>query len=221
MNTRMEKVTEDVALTTLRSVGAASEPPLEPEALKEAFRAKWPTQNSQRPMNDAINAAIAATADGNHQPGQASWKTLVENAWYKAVEETVREYFETARYSFEKGESLEGVEALTDAVRATLGHIAATRHWPHCTDDDMYSIAAALASGSEWPETMEEFDRALENASEEGKSMRVAFAASMGRPDTLKFGVYAGNPSGPQNDGLLFATTTIELANRLAKQAAP
>ena len=40
----------------------------------------------------------------------------------------------------------------------------------------------------------------------------------MGRPDMLKFGVYAENPDGPEEDGFLFATTTIELANRLAEQ---
>ena len=57
MNTRMEKVAEDVALTALRSAGTASDPPLEPETLKEAFRARWPTQDSQRPMNDAMGAA--------------------------------------------------------------------------------------------------------------------------------------------------------------------
>ena len=72
----------------------------------------------------------------------------MEDAWSKAVEEVVEGYFKAAQHSFEKGQSMEGVEALTASVRATLGHIAATRQWPHSTHDDLYSIAAALASGN-------------------------------------------------------------------------
>ena len=37
----------------------------------------------------------------------------------------------------------------------------------------------------------------------------------------LKFGVYAENPDRAEEDEVLFAKTTIELANRLAEQAAP
>ena len=51
--------------------------------------------------------------------------------------------------------------------------------------------------------------------------MGAALGASMGRPDMLKFGVYAENPNGAEEDGFLFATTTIELANRLAGPASP
>ena len=113
------------------------------------------------------------------------------------------------------------METLTDAVRATPGQIAALRNWPHSTHDNLYRIAAALGNGHRWPNTMEEFDQALENASEDGRDLGAALGASMGRPDMLKFGVYAENPDGPEEDGILFATTTIELANRLAQQAAP
>ena len=219
MNTRMEKVAEDVALKALRSAGTASDPSLDPEALREAFRARWPTQDSQRPMNDAIAAAAQAASSFSGQDA-GSWETTISRAWQPAVEEVVEKYFKDAQHSFEKGEPLEGVEALTDAVRATLGHIAATRNWPHGSHEDLYSIAAALSSGNDWPTTMEEFDRALENASKKGEEMRTAFAASMGRPRMLKFGAYAENPEGPREDGILFATTAIELAKSIAGQAA-
>ena len=219
MNTRMEKVAEDVALKALRSAGTASDPSLDPEALREAFRARWPTQDSQRPMNDAIAAAAQAASSFSGQDA-GSWETTISRAWQPAVEEVVEKYFKDAQHSFEKGEPLEGVEALTDAVRATLGHIAATRNWPHGSHEDLYSIAAALSSGNDWPTTMEEFDRALENASEKGEEMRTSFAASMGRPRMLKFGAYAENPEGPREDGILFATTAIELAKSIAGQAA-
>ena len=75
----------------------------------------------------------------------------------------VEEYFQAARHSFKQGDPRQGVETLTDAVRATLGHIAATRNWSHSTQDDLYGIAAALGSNSDWPATMEEFQRALDN----------------------------------------------------------
>ena len=220
MNTRMEKVAGDIALTALRKVGSAARPPLQPEALKEAFQARWPTLDSRTPMNDAMRAAAQAASSCTNQDAD-TWKTGVSQAWQPAVEEVVEEYFKAAKHSFQKGEPLEGVETLTDAVRATLGHIAATRNWPHSIHDNLYRIVAALGSSTEWPDTAEEFDWALKNASKEGKNMGAALGASMGRPDMLKFGVYAENPNGAEEDGFLFATTTIELANRLAGSASP
>ena len=132
------------------------------------------------------------------------------------MQETVEEYFSTARLSFQKVEALEGSETLTDAVRATLGHIAMARNWPHSTQDDLYRITAALGSSTGWPDTTEEFDWALENASKEGQTISAAMGASMGRPRMLKFGVYEEDPGGAEEYGFLFAKTTIELANLLA-----
>ncbi len=220
MTTRMERVAEDIALATLRKASTLAEQPLHPEKLQEGFHTKWPAQDSRLPMNEAMSAAVGAATNSTHAPDRESWKTRIVDAWSKAVEEVVLGYFRAAQHSFEKGQSLEGVETLTDAVRATLGHIAATREWPHSTHEDLYSIAAALASGNGWPEEMEEFDQALKDASPEGKNLCAALGASMGRPDMLKFGRYDGDPDGPERDGLLFARATIELANRLADQEA-
>ena len=217
MNTRMEKVAEDIALAALRKVGSLTQPPLQPKKLKEAFHAGWPPPDSTRPMNDAMTAAAQAAGSCVGEDAD-NWKVTVSQAWQPAVEEVVEDYFKAAKHSFEKGEPLDGVEILTDAVRATLGHIAAARNWPHSTHDDLYSIAAALGSGTEWPDTIEAFDQALDNASEEGKNLGSALGASLGRPRMLKFGTYAEYPEGPEEDGFLFARTTIELANRLAEQ---
>ena len=216
MTTRMERVAEDIALATLRKACALAEPALQPEKLHEQFRTMWPAGGSRLPMNDAMGAAVHSA----YAPDRESWKTLMEDAWSGAVEEVVQGYFKTAQHSFENGQPMEGVETLTDAVRATLGHIAATREWPHSTDEDLYSIAAALASGNGWPEEMEEFDQALKDASPEGGNLCAALGASMGRPDVLRFGLYEGDREGPESDGFLFARTTIELANRLADQEA-
>ena len=220
MNTSMEKAAQDVALTALRIVSHVAQPTPQLERIKEDFQARWPVPDSNRPMNDAMTA-VALTVSNCTGQNADTWENTVSQTWQPAVEEVVEAYFKAAKASFEKGDPLDGVEALTDAVRATLGHIAAVRNWPHNTHDDLYSIAAALGSGSEWPHTMEEFDRALEGASKEGDNLCAALGASMGRPRMLKFGVYAENPDGPEEDGILFATATIELANRLAQQAAP
>ena len=220
MNTRMEKAAQDVALTALRIISHVAQPTPQLEKIKEDFQTRWPVPDSNRPMNDAMTAVAQAVSSCTGQDAD-TWKTTVSQTWQPAVEEVVEAYFKAAKNSFEKGDPLDGVETLTDAVRATLGHIAALRNWPHSTHDDLYSIAAALGSGSEWPNTIEEFDRALEGVSKEGDNLGAALGASMGRPRMLKFGVYAENPDGPEEDGILFATATIELANRLAQQAAP
>ena len=215
MYTRMEKVARDVALKVLLKSAPAAQQPLQPEMIKEAFLAEWPLPDSNTPMKDAMRAAAKAVGNCSGQ-GAGTWETAVSQQWQAAAEEVVEEYFKAAHARFEKREPLEGVEILTDAVRATLGHIAAVRDWPHGSHDDLYSIAAALGSGSEWPDTLEEFDKALENCSDEGDELTAALGASMGRPRMLKFGAYAEDPDGPEEDGILFATVTIELANRLA-----
>ena len=100
----------------------------------------------------------------------------------------VEQYFRAARHSFRNGKPMDGVETLIDALRATLGNIAATRRWPHSIHKDLYSIAAALGSGKGWPETLEAFDQALTDTSTEGEHLAAALAACMGRPDILRFG---------------------------------
>ena len=150
MNSRMEKVAKDVALIALGSAGTVSNPPIEPEALKEAFQAIWPTQDNQRPMNDAMGAAAQAASGCSGQNAE-NWQTTMSRSWQAAVEEVVQEYFKAAQYSFEKGEPLQGAEILTNAVRATLGQIAATRDWPHGNHEDLFNIAAALAVAANGP----------------------------------------------------------------------
>ncbi len=219
MITRMERVAETVALAVFQKASTATEPPLQPETLAATFQVGWPTPDSKTPMNAAMNAAtLAGCASGG--PETDSWKTTISDVWQTAVQETIEGYLNAAQRNFTEGHPLDGVEELTDAVRTALGHIAATRDWPHSTDDHLYRIAAALGSGNGWPTGTEEFDQALKDASPEGKNLCAALGASMGRPRMLKFGVYQGEPEGPERDGILFTKTTIELAGRLAQQEA-
>ena len=215
MTSRMEKVAEDIALAALQKATPTGEQPLKLETLKEAFQAGWPVPDSTIPINDAMSAAAQAASSGTGQDAE-NWQTAVSQAWQTAVQETVEQYFKDARHSFQKREYLEGAETLTDAVRATLGHIASVRNWPHATHDDLYAIAAALGSGTGWPENLEEFDKALDNCSKEGRRLGTVLGASTGLPDSIRFGTYLEDPEAAEENGLSFAETVIELANRLA-----
>ena len=222
MTTRMEKVAEDVALAVLRNTGPSADSPLQSETVVQAFQARWPSPDSRTPMNDAMSAVVQAAISCVGVSGDGvsadSWDNAVYKAWQSAVQETVCEYFKKAGRSFQKGQHLEGAEILADAVRATLGHIASVRNWPHSTHGDLYSIVAALISRSKWPETEEEFDQALSKCSKEGRHLASALGASMGLPDSINFGTYAKNPEVAEENALSFAETVIELANRLAEQ---
>ena len=215
MNTRMEKVTQDIALTVLHKTGSRTEPPLHPEALTQAFQATWPLTDSPTPMNDAMSAAAQATITCSGRNADAK-KISIHDSWKAAVEETVNGYLKDARNSFEKEEYLKGAETLADAVRATLGYIACARKWPHGEHENLYAIVAALGSGSPWPETLKEFDQALDNCSQEGMRLASALGASIGLPGSIRFGTYTDDPKAAEESGASFARTVIETANRLA-----
>ena len=119
MITRMEKVAQDVVLTAARKAGTAPQSALDQQTFKAAFQAAWPIPDSARPMNDAINTAAQAASNCTTQDSD-TWKTTLNQFWHPAVREIVDEYLTAARHSFRKGESLEGSEILTDAVRTTL-----------------------------------------------------------------------------------------------------
>ena len=217
MKTRMEKVAEDITLGALKRACSMAQPPSRAETLQEAFQANWPTPDSTHPMNDAIGAAARLARNAGQDPD--TWKDTMAEAWQSAVEAVMAEYLKAARESFQRGEHIQGAETLTDAVRATIGHIAMTRNWPHGTHGDLYIIVAALGSGSRWPETLEEFDQALDNLSEEGRRLASALGASTGLPRSIAFGTYLEDPHDAEENGFLFAEMVMELAPQLAGQA--
>ena len=225
MPTRMESVTEEIALSFLKSVSSAMKPPLPLEKLEKDFYARWPAEGSKLPMNDAIRAARNATAAGKERTGSGRdeeagiWETPIADAWEEAVTETVAQYFYKARRSFAEGKPLEGTETLTDAVRAAVGFIAATREWPHATREDLYNVAEGLASGA-LPKENDNVFEYPDTVAEEGVELCSFFAASMGCPDSVKFGFYGGDQNAVREDAILFATRAIELAGRMAKKKA-
>ena len=213
MTTRMEKVAENIALAALRKASALAGLPTQPEKLHERFRATWPTGDSRLPLNDAMSAAVDAAVRSANEQDRESWKTTVSEAWRQAVQEATEGYFDAAQRNFTEGHTLEGVENLTDAVRATLGHIAAARNWAHSTHNDLYRIAAALATGATLPGEKENLYNVLDKASEDGMDLCSALGASMGRPDMLRL---RGKPGLGRR-----RRSTLRQDNRRAKACRP
>ena len=118
-----------------------------------------------------------------------------------------------------QGNPLDGTEALTDAVRAALGYIAARREWPHGTQTDLYDVTTALATGT-LPEDDDKASELLDSAPEEGIDLCSAFAASMGQPASVKFGMFYDSRDGCDADATMFARRSIELARRLGREKA-
>ena len=156
-------------------------------------------------MTDAMKMAITTDGFNDYGPEKATWHGLLEKVWDHAVQDTVQEYFSSARQSFKQGEPLQALETLTDGVRATFAHIAAERQWPHATDSDIYTISAGLGSNGQWPATLK--DLAL-----------LAMSASMWRPKMYSFRSYEGDSETAETEGFLFASTAIDIANRLANR---
>ena len=147
MTTKMEKVAQDLVLAAARMAGSAPHRVLDQQAFMSAFQEAWPIPGSSRPMNDAINTGAQAASNCTGQDTD-SWQNILKQCWHPAATEVVNEYFSNARRSFRKGAPQQGSQILTDAVRATLGSIAASRNWPHSTEEDLFSTAAALGSGT-------------------------------------------------------------------------
>ena len=223
MTTKMERATEKVALRVLQRISTSAEPPILLEKLKSNFYTAWPQQGSRFPINDAMRAALqseAASKEGTpsrrRDEGRPAGMYPMTERWEHATAAAIEEYFQTAEQSFSQGNPLDGTEALTDAVRTAIGHIAATREWPHGTRTDLYDATTALATGT-MPLDDENVSELLDAAPEEGINLCSAFAASMGQPKSVKFGLFYDSNDGCNQDATMFARMTVDLARRLAK----
>ena len=217
MTTRMDKVAADVALAVLEKAALTTD---HSHTLIQAFTAKWPLIDSPKPINHAIRLA-AQEASSYKGESMGTWTTRLSVMAKAAALETASGYINSALGSFKQGNLLDAAETLTDAVRAILGYIASTRDWPHRTDDDLYKICAALGSGHDWPVTTEQHEHALDNRTDDGHTLTTVLGAALGLPDSITSGTYTHDPLWAEENGLLFATTTIDLSTRLAAQAHP
>ncbi len=136
--------------------------------------------------------------------------------WEREVLETIEDHFCRAQESFDRQDYLQGSKTLADAVRTGLRYVAAGRGWPHDSDDALYRTAAALATGGEFPREDESLYTLLDGASVEGMDLCGALAASLGRPEALRCGLYGECLENVRYDATLFARNAIDLARRLA-----
>ena len=211
MNSRMEKIAEEIALTVLRNLGTREGLTVPAETLERDFCDHWPSDGSRYPINDAIDAVASL---GVLEVGQ------LPAVWRTAADDTVVACFEDAQASFESDDYLQGTETLANAVRASLGYIAATFGWPHAVDDDLYRTAAALATGRPFPADDDNLYVLLDDASDEGLDLCSALGAVLGRTDALRCGLYDETAFRAQHDSRLFARMTITIAQTLARTKA-
>ena len=136
--------------------------------------------------------------------------------WDRDVLETIEDHFCRAQESFDRKDHLHGSKTLADAVRAGLRYVAAGRGWPHDSDDDLYRTAAALATGGEFPREEENLYTLLDGASAQGMDLCSALAASLGRPEAVRCGLYGECLENVRHDATQFARNAIDLARRLA-----
>ena len=215
MPTKMETIAHDIALAVLRLVIPQEAPARRLTAATTAFRLDWPPTTSTEPMRDALEAAIRA---GELHTGQeaAEWTTRLQQAWTLAVDQTEKAYIDSARRSFRTGNHLQAAETLTDAVRTILGCIAASRAWPHETDEDLYTIAAMLGSGRPWPHSLEELHQALINRSHEAERFDEALHICMVLPKRIAMDYYHDAPESAATDGLAAIETFLQISHSLA-----
>ena len=85
MTTRMEKVARDVAVTAAKKAGATQHSALDQQEFEAAFQAAWPTPDSVRPMNDAINTAAQAASYCTAQDRDI-WQITLNRFWHPRSE---------------------------------------------------------------------------------------------------------------------------------------
>ena len=136
--------------------------------------------------------------------------------WEREVQEMIEDHFCRAQESFDRKDYLQGSKTLADAVRTGLRYVAAGRGWPHDSDDALYRTAVALATGGGFPREEESLYTLLDGASVEGMDLCGALAASLGRPEAVRCGLYGECLENVRHDATLFARNAIDLARRLA-----
>ncbi len=83
------------------------------------------------------------------------------------------------------------------AARTAVCRAAASRNWPHATEEDLYRVAAALGRGNPLSSDISEFQRALDNLTENGSHLMACLGASTGLPGSIAFVICVLNRDKP------------------------
>ena len=192
------------------------------------YTGRYPLLDTTNELQAAINAAHSAAVATHKSTGHRStdgrprtdWTDApITQDWHQAVQETadwLREaYFQRARTRFAEGLEKEATEELSRAIICSIATIAARMGWPHQTDEDIQAAVTALATGT-YREEHEDLFEVIRSTSEQGQDLSSAFAAATGQPHAATDKLYYDSERGYNEDALMFADRTIELAYQLA-----
>ena len=197
---------------------------------KRNFKARLERKETTYPLYDALEVALPEVLEAGLMAAIATsqtlrrqkqittqeWETPLSGQWRTTIEEEaaklVAEHFAAAESLFRSGETLRATEELTHAVVCQVVAIAASKGWPHSSDQQISDAITALATG-QLPDENADLYTLLKSASEEGINLISAFGAAIGQPDTVRFGLFYEGNEGIEEDSQHFAKRAIELAN--------
>ena len=203
------------------------------EGRVQQYAGRYPVLDLLNEMQAAADAArTAATATSRHirsesvpQPGEdkdRQWPpTPITDIWVQAIRQSAQtakeRHFRKAKSYFTDGRDLEATKELCKAITCQVAAIASQRGWPHQSEEDIDDVITALSTGT-LPEEDADVYELLRSASEQGQDLNSAFAAAMGQPNAVGNSLFYDSGKGYNEDAMLFAERTIELAKQLARE---
>ncbi len=189
------------------------------EALSDEGITAWTSHPVAALAHSIVNAVHNPVPDGD--PTVTYLKYLNDNApapisvsWQKPFLEAARsagdKYFYSARLQFKRGNNLSAAADLCSAVSCSIIGFAAIRGWPHTNTDDDLNTVFGLESGH-FPQETESVKTLLESLADTGHALNSHYAATMGIPNTVRYGYLRENGYTP---GIVmsFARDAIDLA---------
>ena len=180
--------------------------------------------NEFQTASDAGHVATIGTAkrmrDKTDLPPEGSWESPpITGIWIDAIKYSAdaarKSHFQKAGVHFNEGREREATEELCKAITCSVAAIAARQRWPHQSKQDLANTITALATGT-MPQEHDDIYELLQAASEQGQDLNSAFAAAMAQPGIVGDTRFYDGESGDNENAIMFAERTIELAYQLA-----
>ena len=192
MSAESWKVAGDATMTALRNDNPESQPLLDCRPLKGAIRAGWPTPHGETPLERRQGTATQSAAASPIWIRKSGRTPCFKHGSQQRKESSATTSIPYSPCSKE-GDSLDGKEILTNAVRAALGYISATRNLLHNDHDSLYAIVPVRKTQPGGSRGEEELDRALGNSSANGDRQPFAFG--------IRFAPFKGVAYGTCHEG--------------------
>lgn len=185
-------------------------------------------QEIQSTAHASSGAASTTNAGINGQPEGpilgwdehlGEFTTPMSREWAQAIKssasDATRRHFRNATSCFEEDKALQGAEHLASGVICSIAAIAALRGWPHADRGDDLNAVVGLATGR-LPQDADEVYTLLQTAPAEGQRLNSAYAAAMGQPDEIRYGLFYDGAADYDKDAMRFAQRAVELAAGLS-----